>query len=100
MAGTFASRHEHHIALACIGIVVFDEEELVHAVILERRDLDYVANGASKTSFDDEVLFTADLWRERKKGPLIARSSDIRFESYQGGGRAVKRERGSLTYSF
>lgn len=61
LAGAFASCHEHHIALTCIGIVVFDEEELVHAVILERRDLDHGANGASETSFDDEVLFTADL---------------------------------------
>ena len=61
MAGAFAPRHENHIALAGVGIVVFDEEELVDAVILERRDLDHGTDGAGETSFDNEVLLTANL---------------------------------------
>ena len=87
MAGAFTSRHEHHIALACIGIVVFEKEELVHSVILKCRDLDHGANGAGKTSFDDEVLFTADLERGRMNKSVNDQANGSSCRELLGEGR-------------
>lgn len=62
--GRFAPGHENDIALASIGIVVFEEEELVDTIILQGRDFDNGADGTSQTTFDDKILLAPDL----KKG--------------------------------
>ena len=44
MTATFPSRDENYIALAGVDILVFEDEELVDSVLLERSDLDYYAD--------------------------------------------------------
>ena len=61
MAGAFAPRHEHYIVLAGIGIIVFQEEELVNTVILKCRDLDYESDRTSQTALNNEVLLPPNL---------------------------------------
>lgn len=67
MAGALAACHEYDIALARIGIVVLQEEELIDTIFLQRRYLDHDANWARQASLDDEILLSANL-REGAQG--------------------------------
>lgn len=46
MPTRLAPRDEDNIALARVDIVVLEDEELVHAILLEGRDLDDGADGS------------------------------------------------------
>lgn len=61
MSGTLATSNEDDVALGGADIVALEEEELVDAVVLECRDLDNGADGASEALLDDEVLLALDL---------------------------------------
>lgn len=61
MPGTLPAGDEDDIALRGADIVALEEEELVDAVVLEGRDLDDGADGASEALLDDEVLLALDL---------------------------------------
>ena len=56
MLSTLAPSNEHYIALANIGIVVLQEEDLVDSVILKSRELDEYAYRTSQTSLKDQIL--------------------------------------------
>ena len=62
MEGALAPRHEDDIALARIGVIVLEKEELVDAVLLQGRDLDDVADRAGQTALDDQVLLAPNLY--------------------------------------
>jgi hypothetical protein len=46
MAAALAAGDENDIALARVGIIVFQDEKLVDAILLEGGNLDYYADGA------------------------------------------------------
>jgi hypothetical protein len=89
MSGTFAPRHEYDIALAGVGIVVLQKEELVDAVLLQRRDLDDDADRTGQALLDDQVLLPADLW--------VPRLSVCRLTGPPGPGSHWAREAGTYT---
>jgi len=62
MACAFAPSDENDVALACIGIILLEEEELVDAVVLKGCDLDDESDGTGEALFNDEVLLAPDLW--------------------------------------
>lgn len=64
MAAAFPSRDEDDVALACIGILILENEELVDSVLLEGSDLDYYADWPDQAPIEDDILLAADLsWR-------------------------------------
>jgi hypothetical protein len=67
MATTLAARNEDDVALACIGVVVLQNEELVHPIFLKSCNLDYSPDWANKTLVEDNVLLSTDLGRMRCK---------------------------------
>lgn len=72
-----AACHEHDIALARVGVGVFEKEKLVDAVVLQRRRLGNRAERAGKGLFNDEVFLAANL-----------SSQEIRTEPQRGAGTA------------
>ncbi len=72
MATALAARDEDDVVLAGIRVVVFEKEELVDAVVVERRDLDDDADGAGQALLDDEVLLPADLGLVTSKSRGVA----------------------------
>lgn len=70
VSGTLPAGDEDDIALSGPDIVAFEEEELVHAVVLEGRDLDDGADRACEALLDDEVLLALDLSRRERDGSM------------------------------
>ena len=64
VTAALATGHEDDIALARVGISVFEKEKLVDAIVLERRDFGYGAYGAGEALFDDEVFLAANSLEE------------------------------------
>lgn len=69
MSATLAARDEDNVALARVGIVVLEDEELVDAVLLESRDLDDGADGPYEAAIKDDVLLATDLQGEDNQLP-------------------------------
>lgn len=61
LAATLATRNEDDIALACIDVIVLENEKLLNAVFLKCRDLDYDADGTHETAVEDDILLAPDL---------------------------------------
>lgn len=61
MAAAFPSRDEDDVALARIGILILENEELVDSVLLEGSDLDYHADWPDQAPIEDDILLAADL---------------------------------------
>lgn len=59
--GALASCHEDNIALACIGILLFKEEELIDAILVQGGHLDNDTNRAGEATFNDKILLATDL---------------------------------------
>jgi hypothetical protein len=57
----FSSNQEHDVALRRVDIVVLEEERLVHAIFLQRRELDKQVQGPGKRLFKHEILLASDL---------------------------------------
>ncbi|KAK5624599.1 hypothetical protein RRF57_000314 [Xylaria bambusicola] len=64
VASTLPSCHKNRIALASIGIVVFQKKELINAVIVQGRDFDDDANRTGQAALDDKILLAADLYTD------------------------------------
>lgn len=58
-----AADQEHDIALRRIDIVVLEEKRLVHAILLQRRELDEQIERARQRLFKHEILLASDLAR-------------------------------------
>jgi hypothetical protein len=63
MTTTFAAGDEDNIALACVGVVILQNEELVHAIFLKSCNLDYSSDWSDKTLIEDNVLLPTNLSR-------------------------------------
>ena len=61
VAGRLAARNENDIALARVGILVLEKEEVVDAVVAQSGRLDDDAERAGEVLLNDEVLLAADL---------------------------------------
>jgi hypothetical protein len=61
MVCTFASSEKDNIPLACVGVLIFQEEELFDSIFLEGRNFDYDANGSGQAALDYEVLLSSHL---------------------------------------
>jgi hypothetical protein len=61
MLCAFSSCNEHYIALADVGIPVFQEEHLVNPIVLESGKLDKKAYWTSQALFKDEILLPSNL---------------------------------------
>lgn len=61
VARTLAPRDEDDIPMACVSVIILQEEKLVDSVFLEFRDLYYEANWSGEAAFNDEVLLSPDL---------------------------------------
>ena len=59
--GILAANEEDDIPLAGIDIVVFQKENLVYAIFLERTELDEKTNSPSQRLLNDQVLLASDL---------------------------------------
>lgn len=56
-----SSHKKHNVPLARIDIVVLEEEGLVDAILLERRELDQQVQWAGKCFLENQVLLSPDL---------------------------------------
>ncbi|CAF3466252.1 unnamed protein product [Fusarium graminearum] len=63
MATALAPRNEDDIALACIGVVILQNEELIHSIFLKSCDFDYSSDWTDKTLIEDDIFLSADLDR-------------------------------------
>jgi hypothetical protein len=63
MAATLATRNEDDIALACICVVILQNEELIHSIFLKSCNLDYSPDWTDKTLIKDNILLSANLGR-------------------------------------
>lgn len=62
ISSTFASRDEDDISLASIRVLILEEEEVIDAIIPQRRGFDYQTNRACEALFNNKVLLSADLF--------------------------------------
>jgi hypothetical protein len=56
-----SSNEKNDVALRRVDIVVLEEERLVHAIFLQRRELDKQIQGPGKRLFKHEILLASDL---------------------------------------
>ena len=68
------SDKEDDVSLRRIGVIIFQEEGLVHAILLQRRKLDQQIQRPCKRLLKDEVLFPSYL---RKLARVVAVGDDI-----------------------
>ncbi len=61
MSSTLPARNEDHIALAGVGIVILEIEDLVDAIVLESRELHKETDRTCEIPLKDEVLLPPDL---------------------------------------
>lgn len=58
---TFTPSDEDDITLACVDIIVFENEELVDTVLLQHSNFDDDTDRADEVSIEDDILLTANL---------------------------------------
>lgn len=51
----------HDVPLGGVGVAIFEFEDLVYAIVLERRKLDKEAQQACQVPPDDQVLLSPNL---------------------------------------
>ena len=56
-----ASCEEDYVPLALVDIVILKEEELVHAIFLERAELDKQTDDGSEGALNHQILLPSDL---------------------------------------
>lgn len=61
MAGRLAAGNEDDITLARVAVLVLEKEEIVDAVVAQRRGLDDDAERAGEALLDHKVLLPTDL---------------------------------------